>query len=96
MRIMFDEDSVDEIVYIDAVPYWDSEKGSTYENPEKYVVNFIHTRTNNDWNRGGNYILDGTIETYEKAKENFKKICRKLATEGWCSLKEDFENFKIW
>lgn len=93
MRIMFNEDCVDEIFGIEAIPSWHPENGGSSENPDYYTVGFFRPMCKeNSFDYVGEYELDRTIETYEKAKKNFKEICKKLLTEGYCK-DTDFENF---
>ena len=99
MRIMFNGDMVEEIMEIDATPCWSPSKGSSEDNPEMYNVSFLKYITQYGIDHGveefdyvGEYNLDGTKETYEKAKANFRMICEKLLVNGWCR-DTDFENF---
>jgi hypothetical protein len=86
-----------EISSIDATPAWCTERGSSSENPEIYQVAMYRQGWEQDRESDimGEYLLDGTIETYEKAKENFGIVCYKLLTRGWCTA-EDFENFEFY
>lgn len=93
MRIMFGKDYVKEIIAIDATPSW-KEGESTADNPGMYSISFFEPyRNENKYDYVGTYNLDGTKETYEKAKANFEMICEKLLTQGWCR-DTDFENFE--
>lgn len=95
MRIMFHRDYVIEIFGIEATPSWHPENGGNRENPDKYTVGFsrpVPMSKENTFEYVGEYVLDGTIETYEEAKKNFKEICKKLLTKGYCR-DIDFENF---
>lgn len=93
MRIMFKEDRVEEIMDIYVTSCWYSHEGSSYDNPKMYVVS-LYRCTVRGHEEVGEYILDGTKETFEKAKANYKNICEKLLTQGWCRA-TDFENF-LW
>lgn len=93
MRIAYSDDCIWEIKSISASPCWHSES-ETYSisNPEHYFVSIC---TNEDGNEEiGEYLLDGTEKTYKKAQKNFKKICKKILTKGYCTMK-DFKNFEI-
>lgn len=91
MRIMFGEDTVREIWEINSTPAW-KEGESTQDNPSMYSVEILYAG-DNEYQYVGEYRLDGTKETYEKAKLNFKSICEKLLTQGWCR-DIDFVNFE--
>lgn len=102
MRIMFNKNTVEEIIEIIATPCWNPENGTrtSEDNPEMYVVYFQRFITQLGKESGleecdcvGKYNLDGTKETYEKAKKNFEDVCEKLLIQGWCR-DTDFENFE--
>lgn len=92
MRIMLDSTSIIEVTDISAVPCWNSDRGSTEENPELYS---IHVLQNDLGHYFGGYNLDGTIETYHAAVKNFEEICENLLTKGYCRL-SDFKNFELY
>lgn len=91
MRIMFGKNTIREIFEINATPAWKEGK-STQDNPSIYSVGILYAG-DDEYQYAGNYKLDGTKETYEKAKENFEIVCEKLLTQGWCR-DTDFENFE--
>lgn len=84
--------SVEEIISINAVPAW--EPDGDEDNPSMFVVEaFQYSVDGNETMPLGQYLLDGTKETYQKAVENFNNICVKAATCGWFET-GDFKNFK--
>ena len=87
---MFDEETVEEFYSINASAAWNPEEGTTPENPSCYSV-FMCDPDIKEYR--GCYNLDGTIETYQAAVKNFKKICKQLLVKGYC-MADDFENFE--
>lgn len=91
MRIMFDKNYVKEFHTIDSTPAWKTGE-STKDNPSSYSVGWFDFLID-EYDYIGEYMLDGTIETYQKAVHNFESICEKLLTKGYCRA-DDFENFE--
>ena len=97
MRFMYDHNdilAVEEIKNIDATPCWTRET-TDENNPTSLIVTFYGV----DWTPeddvhkfSGEYNLDGTPETYEKARKNWNSICYQLLEKGYCKA-SDFENF---
>lgn len=92
MRIMYSSTAIDEITHISAVPCWSESQGTTKECPEMYSIFVVE---DGDSNYLGEYILDGTTETYHAAVKNFEEICENLLTKGYCRI-SDFKNFKLY
>lgn len=86
MRIVYGTDHVSEITDITAVRAWKPSGGETSENPGTYSLMI-------DDEYVGEYILDGTEETYRNAVRNFEGICKKLLVKGYC-MDDDFDNFE--
>lgn len=85
--------SVEEVVWLDATPVWEPDKEFDADNPDYFIVSVRYTFMDEDENIG-EYALDGTPETYQKAVENFNSICLKAASAG-CFRLTDFENFRL-
>lgn len=92
MRIIFNKNTIREVLEISSAPAW-KEGESTQDNPSMYSVDFLYASDSDEYQYVGNYKLDGTKETYEKAKANFETICEKMLIQGWCR-DTDFENFE--
>ena len=102
MRFMYDYNHILEIETIedvDASPCWDTRCKGRENNPDHFIVTIYRT----GWHIAseekreyleimGEYILDGTEETYFKAVKNYNSICMKLLEKGYCKA-SDFENF---
>lgn len=88
MRILYNKGQIEEIIKIfDSCLYsTDCKWETTKENPTDYMINI-----NGEW--AGHYKLDGTIETYKKAQQNYTKICENLLVKGYCRA-DDFKNFE--
>lgn len=96
MRIMFGEESypsISEFSYIGATPVWNDGNEAGEDNPDYYVVS-VQFIGNSESEPIGQYILDGTKETYKKAQSNFKSILEKLLEKGYCKV-SDFKNFRL-
>jgi hypothetical protein len=97
MRIMFGEESelsISEFSYIYAMPVWYPQNGTSEDNPESYFVE-VQFIGDSETESLGEYILDGTKETYKKAQSNFKSVLEKLLEKGYCKA-GDFKNFQIY
>lgn len=101
MRIMFFENDVEEFMEINASPCWNPKEGETEDNPGHFFVTLCRygwweCKDPDDkqtiFEVNGEYILDGTVETYQAAVANYKKITKQLLTKGYCKA-DDFENF---
>ena len=87
---------VDEVTSLDAQVAWNNEEGTCQENPGLFVVSFnIVSGNGNGIECNGEYLLDGTVETYQSAVRNFNEICVKAAEHGYFRL-SDFQNFELW
>lgn len=100
MRIMFGTDIVEEFITIDATEGYIGDADISIDAPDCYSVSMFrymteHAKKNgiDEWMPIGEYKMDGTMDTYLKAKANFEMICEKLLTQGWCR-DTDFENFE--
>lgn len=94
---MVNDDMVDEILWINAIPAWLTAAGESEENPGIYAVQ-VGTYTVAEGfisQQIGEYKLDGTVETFNEAKKNYKMIVDQIAKEGWFSL-DQFENFEVY
>ena len=88
--------SVEEIVSINAVPAWNPSNGETRENPGMFSVSIGRfTAKGCEFEYFGEYLLDGTQETFQKAVENYNAVAMKAATTG-CFNVSDFENFEVY
>ena len=87
--------SAEEVIYLDASYCIDRSDGISSEtNPTYFGVEV--TYANQEESDGlGEYVLDGTPETYKKALANFNSICRKAAELGYFCL-SDFQNFRLF
>lgn len=102
MRFMYDYNEILEvktIEEIDASPGWMSSSEGRENNPDNFIVTMYlpgwHTAPQEKkdlFERWGEYLLDGTEETYQKAVENYNSVCKKLLEKGYCKA-SDFENF---
>ncbi len=96
MRLMLDEFDVVEIIEAEIVPCWDR---GALDNPDFLYVILYQTGWNaNRENREfyeitGQYRLDHTKKTYQKALANWKEISEKLLVHGYCKA-TDFKNFE--
>lgn len=102
MRFMYDYNDIPdvcEIEDIDAAPVWDRGANVNEDLPISLVVTLYRTgwmiapAKNKDlFEIIGEYLLDGTKETYDKAVKNYSEVCLKLLEKGFCKA-SDFENF---
>lgn len=85
---------VDEILCLNAVPMWNA--GHTDDlAPDLFYVTAITAADTDDDEEImyiGEYEMDRTRGTYEKAVANFNRICEKAAVHGYFRL-SDFQNF---
>lgn len=99
MRMLNDANKVyevEEVESIDATYGWNEKDGSTQDNPGLFVVErFMATANGFEMVDLGEYVLDGTPETFQKAAENFNNICLQAAEKGFFRL-SDFENFELY
>lgn len=96
MRMVFNNDSIEEIVYMSATPCWNETNGSTEDNPEMYSVEYMMVCPDEcAMETLGEYKLDGTKKTYQAAVENFERIIKQLAIAGYV-FDSDFENFEFY
>lgn len=95
MRLIYN-DSVEEIFSICAIPGWMPENGTTENNPELYSVSIQEPMPcGTECRYVGAYNLDGTPETYQKARENFQKILNQIGEKGYVYMTQ-FENFTVY
>ena len=88
MKIFYEPDTIEEFNFISASPAWNRENGETQTNPGIYAVQI-------DDDYIGKYKLDGTIETYQAAVNNFEMILKKLLKNDYCKS-SDFQNFEFY
>lgn len=103
MRFMYDygkTPNIDTIEAIDACPCWANGNDVNENNPTSFIVRMLKPGWSNASQEEscwfeilGEYSLDGTEETYQKAVENYNRICDQLLEKGYCKA-SDFENFK--
>lgn len=91
MRFAMNDEQIIEVLEIEATPCWNESADWHKEPPSDYIIELICDNENDEYNIRYAYKMDGTMKTYEKARENFRKVCHKMLVEGWCSI-EDFEN----
>ena len=95
MRYLMSDDSVEEVVSLDATSGWEH-GADTNDTPTMYSVSIrMFMADKLDFMYVGEYILDGTKETYEAAVKNFTAIVKHATEKGWFSA-EMFENFEWW
>lgn len=87
MRIAFANDYIIEVESITVTPGWNADSTGKYTNPDFYIVETDEPI--------GEYKLDGSIETFHAAEENFKQVCKQLLEKGYCRI-EDFTNFRLY
>lgn len=99
MRLMLDEFDVVEIFRAEIVPCWNGGDGSGPRDPDFLFVTLYETgwdakREDREFYEiTGQYRLDGTKGTYQKALANWKEISKKLLVNGYCK-ETDFKNFE--
>ena len=96
MRLLYNDYkdmlSIEEFTFINAVPAWNPENGTTQDNPDIYSV-FIHRTGCEHGEYIGTYNINGSAEAYQAALENYKMIINKLLTKGYCKA-SDFKHFE--
>ena len=86
---------IKEVVSVDITPVWEKKYGEGI--PEGLYIDILPADflpLNGNYDEvtiKGEYILDGTRETYAAAVANWKKIQKKLLERGFCRI-ADFEN----
>lgn len=92
MRYLLDE-CVTEIIDIDFTRC--TKEGDIETNPDYLMITMrLPGWTKEDselYEISGEYRLDGSEETFRKAKANMDLVLRKLLVKGWCE-DSDFEN----
>ena len=96
MRIIWDDDYVEEFFSLNATKGWENSHDYKKDIPDVYSVS-MDTAAPNGFNFDyiGSYNLDGTKETYEAAVKNFKAIVHDAATNGYIYASQ-FENFEFY
>ena len=94
MRLMLDEFDVIEIIEAEIVPCWNGGDNPDFLFVTLYSTGWDAKREDREFYEiTGQYRLDGTKETYQKALANWKEISEKLLVHGYCK-ETDFKNFE--
>lgn len=94
MRLMISEFDVVEIIEAEIVPCWNGGDNPDFLFVTLYLKGWDAKREDREfYELTGQYRLDGTKETYQKALANWKEISEKLLVHGYCK-ETDFENFE--
>lgn len=95
MRIMFDNNpipEIEEITLFSAVPCWKPGSDTTKDAPSMFSLFAVRAGEE----RGdyiGEWIIDGTPEAYQAARNNYTGIIKQLHIFGYIA-QSDFINFK--
>lgn len=82
-----------EVLSLNATPVWEPHEHLNRSNPDYFIVTVCYSPANGE-DRIGEYILDGTSETYAKAVADFNRVCTQAAERGFFRL-TDFQGFEV-
>lgn len=81
---------IEEVDSVRLQPVW-STKDNTDGYPDVLYIYLYHHGDTDEDAIVGQYILDGTLETFTNALSNYKKVSESLLTKGYCKI-SDFKN----